>query len=263
MAIGVSSFGYRWAVQLKRLDILGLLEQAKNAGAEVVQICENLPLEKLQDQTLNNLSKAARKLGLILEVGIKGSEDEHIRHHLDIAKKLNASLLRVVLTEEGKVPTFDELVSTFRSLAPVLHDLGITMGIENHFTLNPKELADLIGKIGDPSLGICLDPMNSISMLIGPHETVTTLAPLAVSVHVKDARARRVNTGFYVEGCPLGEGLVDIPGMVKAVQTSGRSPNLLVEAWMDRLESGEETLAQEERWIREGISYLRSLHRKA
>ncbi|HEY64404.1 MAG TPA: sugar phosphate isomerase/epimerase, partial [Caldilineae bacterium] len=55
------------------------------------------------------------------------------------------------------------------------------------------------------------------------------------------------------------EGLVDIPGMLAAVRAAGRSPNLLIECWMDRLEDEEATLAQEEAWVRRGIAYLRQL----
>jgi len=133
------------------------------------------------------------------------------------------------------------------------------VAIENHFRLPPVELARLIQAIDDPRVGACLDPLNSIAKLVGPSETVATLAPLAVSVHVKDAISTRLNTGFYIAGCPLGEGLVDIPGMLAAVRAAGRSPNLLIECWMDRLEDEEATLAQEEAWVRRGIAYLRQL----
>ena len=64
-------------------------------------------------------------------------------------------------------------------------------------------------------------------------------------------------TGFQIKGCPLGEGLLDVPRVMRTVCSSGLSPHLLVEAWMNRLESEEETLRQEESWIRRGIDYLK------
>ena len=102
-------------------------------------------------------------------------------------------------------------------------------------------------------------PLNSISNLVGPAETVAVLAPFAVSVHVKDILIKRVNTGFGIVGCPLGEGLVDLPGLLAAVHTAGRPPNLLVEHWMDRLDDEAATLAQEDAWVRQGIAYLQRL----
>jgi sugar phosphate isomerase/epimerase len=62
-----------------------------------------------------------------------------------------------------------------------------------------------------------------------------------------------------ISGCQLGKGLVDLPGMLAAVRAAGRSPNVLVEGWMDRLDDEAATLAQEEAWVRQGVAYLRRL----
>jgi len=108
-------------------------------------------------------------------------------------------------------------------------------------------------------VGVCLDPLNSITKLVGVAETIDVLAPFTVSVHAKDAVVTRPRTGFYIAGCPLGEGLVDLPGMLDVVRAAGRSPNVLVECWMDRLDDEAATLAQEEAWVRQGVAYLRRL----
>jgi sugar phosphate isomerase/epimerase len=251
--IGVSSYAYRWAVQFGRMDAFKLLERAHGAGAEVVQICDNVPLEDLPRQELERMAQRAGELGLALEVGIKGSQVDHVRRNLGVAERLGARLLRVVLSEAG----WDELLAQLRSLLPDLHAAEVTLATENHFHLRPEELARLVQAVGDPLVGVCLDPLNSISQLVGPAETVATLAPLAVSIHAKDASISRLNTGFYIAGCPLGEGLVDIPGLVTAVRAAGRSPNVLVECWMDRREGEGETLEREEEWVRGGVTYLR------
>lgn len=259
MAIGISSYAYRWAVRTAHVDVFALLDRAHEAGAEVVQICDNLPLDGLSDGALNGLARRAAELGLALEVGIRGSQPEHLRRNLVVARRLGARLLRVVLTDGGREPAFDEFVAVFRSLLPELHAAGVTLAIENHFHLRPTELARLVEAVGDPLVGVCLDPLNSISKLVGPAETVAVLAPFTVSIHAKDAVISRLNTGFYVAGCPLGEGLVDLHGLLDAVHASGRSPNVLVECWMDRLEDEDATLAQEQAWVQGGIAYLRQL----
>jgi len=265
MKVGISSYAFRWAVETRDLTSsapltpLGLLEKAAALGAEVVQICDNLRLDGLSAGVLADLAGRAADLDLTLEVGIKGSRPEHLRRNLDVSGRLGAPLLRVVLTDAGWEPAFDELVTIFKSLLPDLRAAGVTLAIENHFQLRPAELARLVEAVDDPLVGVCLDPLNSISKLVGPGETVATLAPYAVSVHAKDAVATRLKTGFYITGCPLGEGLVDLPGMLATVRAAGRSPNVLVEAWMDRLDDGAATLAQEEAWVRQGISCLRRL----
>jgi sugar phosphate isomerase/epimerase len=259
MTIGVSSYAYRWAVRIGEMDVFALLDRAREARAGVVQICDNLPLDGLADRALADLAQRAAELGLVLEVGIKGSQPEHVRRNLDVARRLGARLLRTVLTDAGREPSFDEFVAIFRSLLPDLRAAGVTLAVENHFHLSPAVLARLVEAVGDPAVGVCLDSLNSISRLVGPAETVAALAPFAVSVHAKDAVVRRLRTGFYVAGCPLGEGLVDLPGLLAAVCAAGRSPNVLVECWMDRLDDEEATLAQEEDWVRRGVGYLRRL----
>jgi hypothetical protein len=57
----------------------------------------------------------------------------------------------------------------------------------------------------------------------------------------------------------LDKGLLDLTDMVDALRAAGRSPNLLVECWMDQLDDKAATLAQEEEWTQQGIDYLRKL----
>lgn len=265
MKIGIGSYAMRWAIGTSDLappnplTPIRLLEKAAELDAEVVQICDNLPLEGLPDEDLIGLARRAAELNLILEVGIKGSRPDHVRHNLDVADQVGARLLRVVLAEAGWKPSFDELVTIFKALLPELHAKDITIAIENHFYLRPIELARLVKILDDPMIGVCLDPLNSITMLVSPVETIATLAPFAVSAHVKNAVVTRPKTGFYIGGCPLDKGLVDIPGMLNTLHSTGRSPNLLVECWMDQLEDQAATLRQEEEWTRQGVAYLGQL----
>lgn len=265
MKIGIGSYAMRWAIGTSDLmppnplTPFRLIEKAAELDAEVVQICDNLPLEDLPDDDLTGLARRAVELNLILEVGIKGSRPDHVRRNLEVADRLGAHLLRVVLAEAGWKPSFEELVTIFKTLLPELHAKGITIAIENHFYLRPAELARLVKLLDDPMVGVCLDPLNSITMLVSPVETIATLAPFAVSAHVKNAVVTRPKTGFYIGGCPLDKGLVDIPGMINTLRSAGRSPNLLVECWMDQLDDQADTLAQEEEWTRQGVAYLRNL----
>jgi sugar phosphate isomerase/epimerase len=263
--IGIGSYAFRWAIGTRDrrpahpLTPVGLLEKAAVCGAEVVQICDNLPLAPLSDAELGELARRAVDLGLELEVGIRGSRPEQLSRNLEVARLLDARILRIVLADGEWRPPFDDLVTTLRALLPELRAAGVALAIENHFYLSPAELARLVRAIGDPLVGVCLDPLNSITKLVGVGETVRTLAPLVLSVHAKDAVMTRPGTGFYISGCPLGEGLVDLAGMLDAVRAAGRSPNVLVECWMDPLEDEAVTLSQEEAWVRDGIAYLRRL----
>lgn len=259
MKVGVSSYAFRWAIREGALDVFGLLEKSAALGAEVVQILDNFALDEFSDAQLDDIAQGARQLGLSLEVGIVGSQPEQLRRNLVVAQKLDARILRVVLSHGDWQPTVAELAPILRGILPDLRAANLTLAIENHFDLTPSELATLLQMIDDPRFGICLDPLNSISQMIGPRQVIAALAPYTVSAHCKDGVVTRVNTGFYIAGCPLGKGRVDLREMLAAFQSANRAPNLLVEAWMDRLKDMDATLAQEETWVREGIAFLKQL----
>jgi len=257
--LGISSYAYRWAVRTARMDVFALLDRAHDVGVDVVQICDNLPLHDQSDEALADLARRADHLDLDLEIGIKGSQPENLRRHLAIAKRLDARLLRVVLTTDTWSPPLDDLVGVLEGMCSDLHEASVTLAVENHFHLSPDELAGLVQAVDDPLIGVCLDPLNAITKLVGVPETIETLAPFAVSAHAKDAVITRPRTGFYISGCPLGEGLVDLAGLVSAVRRHNPAANVLVECWMDRLDDEETTLAQEERWVRQSVSHLNQL----
>ncbi len=269
MRIGLGSYAFRWAIGTDAvrpaapLDPLALIDKAAALGAEVLQVCDNVPLHGLSERALGTLAQRAAAQGLALQLGIRGSQPAHLRRSLAVAQRIGAGLLRVVLSSDGWQPGIDEATAVLRAFLPDLRAAGITLAIENHFHLSPAALAGLVETIDDPLVGICLDPLNSLARLAGVAETVRALAPHAVAIHAKDASVRRAGTGFVISGCPLGEGLVDLGGILDAVRALGRSlpcqQCVLVECWMDRLEDEAATLAQEEAWARHGIAYLRQL----
>jgi hypothetical protein len=108
-------------------------------------------------------------------------------------------------------------------------------------------------------LGIIIFLAGSIGALEGPREVLEALGPWMVSLHVKDVTARRINytMGFAVEGCPAGEGLLDIPWLLEEVKSKGRDPNAILELWPPRLGDLDATIAQEDAWVASSIGYLR------
>lgn len=268
MKIGIVSYAFRWSVGTADwqpdhpLTPVELLEKAASLGAEVVQICENMPLASMSDEDLLTLAGRAAALGLDLEVGIRGSRPAQLARSLRVARLLGARLLRVVLADGEWQPSPAQAAALLGDMLPELRAADVTLAIENHFDQPPGELAHLVRAISDPRIGVCLDPLNSIARLVGVGETVAALAPLALSVHAKDAVVVRLGAGFAVRGCPLGEGQANIEDMLAAVRAVGRSPNVLVEGWMDRLDDEVATLNQEENWARRGIAYLKEWRSK-
>ncbi len=256
MRVGIGSYAFRWAVELQGLAPADLLRHAAALGAEVVQLCDNLPVVGLSRAELQALAALAQDLEITLELGIKGLDLEHLRQSLQAAEALGVRVLRTVPAGSGREPSPAEAVAAIRALLPELHARGICLALENHFDLTISELAGVVATIDDRLVGVCLDPFNSVCRLNSQQEVAHLLAPYTVTAHVKDVQAARQGTGFSIRGCPLGEGLLDLPGLLAALRAAGRSPALLLEAWMDRLEEDAATCAQEEQWVRTGLQYL-------
>lgn len=63
--------------------------------------------------------------------------------------------------------------------------------------------------------------------------------------------------GFTFAGAPLGEGLLDYDAMVAALDAAGRRVNHVVEHWLTRGETLEETCRKEQEWVDQSVAWLR------
>lgn len=254
--VGISSYALRWSIQWQRPSMEAVLQKAAGFGAQVVQICDNLRPEERPESELRALVAEADRLGLALELGATGCTPEHLGACLRTASLLNTPVLRMVIGSENTADMAG-LEHTIRSRLTELRERGVCLAIENHFDLAPGDLKLLVETIGSTQVGICLDVFNSVYHLSSQSETLACLAPYAKTVHVKDVNIRRHNTGFYIYGCRLGEGRLDFESLLSALRLTGNQPALLVESWMDRLDSETGTCEQEEAWLRDGIQFLK------
>jgi sugar phosphate isomerase/epimerase len=252
MKIGFGSFALRWHFA-EGMDAFELLDLAKNLKAEVVQLCENVKIENIPEKDLAALRRRAEEAGITLEIGVSGGKGETLRTGLRYAKTLGARILRAVVDSDGEAP--EAVKHTIRGLLPELRSAGITLCLENHFRFPPATIAEIIRSAGDPHIAACLDPLNSIALLTGPDETLRELKDLAKTAHIKDARIERRGTGFVLSGRPLGDGMLDLPGYIRAL--SGKVTSLLIEGWMDKMENAEETLREELLRLKNGLDYIR------
>src|ERR1700682_4883524 len=104
MDLGISSYTYVWWAGVPGypqpadpLTAYSLLDTACSLGASVVQIADNLPLERLSDSELSNFARYARECHIAIEVGTRGIDHENLRRYLEIAAALQSSLLRTLI----------------------------------------------------------------------------------------------------------------------------------------------------------------------
>ncbi|KGP74395.1 sugar phosphate isomerase/epimerase family protein [Pontibacillus yanchengensis] len=262
MLIGLGSFMFRYSVGTNSfqpehpLDAVGLVKKAAEFGADLVQFAENLPLDDYTQADLLRVKEVASKNNIVLEAGTAGATKEILYRHLEIAKSIDAKLVRVAPHAPNLNLTYHEIRDAILLVLPEYERAGVSIGIENHFTMKSEDLVALMQEIDHPLVGTCVDTGNSIAQQEWPLETVKMLAPFAKSLHLKDydMHMHPEGIGVNVRGCPLGEGMQDIQEVMGIIQHYGTNINVVLEQWMPKLENEIDTLKQEEEWIRRSLA---------
>jgi 3-oxoisoapionate decarboxylase len=263
--LGISSYTYVWAVGVPRfpqparpLSAEGLIAKAAELGTSVVQIADNLPLDRLSVAELERLAAIAEERGISLEVGTCGIELDHLRSYLQLTVRLHSPFVRVVIDTDLRQPSPDEVVATFREVLPAFEQANVCLAIENHDRFPAATLLEIIERMGSRHIGICLDTANSLGCGEDLHTVLRVLGPYVVNLHVKDFRVERLphKKGFTVFGCPAGQGVLDVPRLLADLRELGRDPSIILELWPPPEETIERSVAKEEAWVRESIRYL-------
>ncbi|HXG12787.1 MAG TPA: sugar phosphate isomerase/epimerase family protein [Gemmataceae bacterium] len=266
MRLGISSYTYVWAVGVPGypapqppLTAVELLERAVRLGVRVVQIADNLPLDRLSGPERTALIEQARQLDIALEVGTCGICPAHLRRYLHLAREVGSDIVRVVADTEGHHPTPDEVVDALRTVMPEFERAGVRLAIENHDRFRAAALHDILERVGSEWAGICLDTANSIGGLERVETLVEVLGSRVMNLHLKDYCIFRPphRKGFVVEGRPAGKGQLDIPGLLAQLRALRRDPNVILELWPPPGPTIDESAAREAEWAEQSIRYLR------
>lgn len=266
MKLGIGSYTYTWGVGIpgyplpeRKLTALDLIRKAEELNVQVVQICDNLPLHLLTPRELLELKVAAEKAKIMIEVGTRGIEPEHLRGYLKIAKYLNSNILRVILHKDTGILEVEEALSLLQQIVPELEALNITLAIENHEKHRVKDLAYLVKQLNSVNVGICLDTVNSFGALEALEQVMEQLAPFVVNLHYKDFIIKRVDSrlGFEITGRPAGQGMLNCANLKQQLTRSGKDCNVILELWTPFTESVEQTIARENQWAKESVEYLK------
>lgn len=264
MQAGLSSFTYTWAVGVpghnpsRPLSAASLVRRAAALGVPVVQFADNLDLAGLPTAELDDLVELAARLAVGLEIGTRGI-GPRLRRSLEIARRVRATFVRVVLDTATDRPNVREAVHHLAAFEGDFRASGTTLAIENHDRFSVEQLVDLVSALGDWA-GICLDTVNSFGALEPPGVVIDALGPLAVNLHIKDFTIRRHDhqMGFSIEGTPAGEGLLDVPGLVRRLDGYGRVATGVLELWTPPAADLNATVAREAEWAERSLRYLRT-----
>jgi sugar phosphate isomerase/epimerase len=263
MAVGLSTYAFFWRssdAAPRPMSLTAMLEETGRLGAEVFQICDYPAVESMSPAGLRDLRDRAADLGLTLELGTRGISPGHLERYRELAVALGVRFVRSMLHTADHKPSPAEAVDLLGQVMPRYLDQGVTLGLETYEQIPTKDLMAVVQGVDCPYLGVCLDPANSVARLEMPAYVIGEVAPHVVNMHVKDFTFTRQAgwVGFSLIGCPLGTGLLDYDAMVLAVRPEGRGISQIVEHWLPRASTMEETCRLEQEWTEHSARFLTS-----
>jgi 3-oxoisoapionate decarboxylase len=237
-----------------------LLRQAAALGVELVQIVDNLPLDQLTVAALNDLHDLAEDHSIELQIGTRGVERSHLLEYLDIARRLDAKLVRTMGGWHGNPASLAEIEKNVTAVLPDFVEANVSLALENYEAYSTHDLANLVSSINHPKVGICLDLTNSFGALESAQQILANLAPLTINLHLKEFIIKRLDylMGFAFLGRPTGKGKLPLAQIFGRLAACHRQPDIIVELWTPFTRTLEETLALEKAWASESIDFLRA-----
>lgn len=139
-------------------------------------------------------------------------------------REAGATVARAVFTNGRRYEAFktreeirafhEQAKRTLALIEPVLRKHQLKVAIENHKDHTTEELVALMRGISSEWVGVLVDTGNNIALLEEPHGVIETLAPFALSVHLKDMAVQSSDDGFLLSEVPLGTGMLGLPRMI-------------------------------------------------
>jgi 3-oxoisoapionate decarboxylase len=261
IGLGTYAFFWQWhATAETPLSMIDMVNRTADLGVRLFQICDYPAIDSYDTSDLDQLRVRATERGVRLELGTRGVQPQHLRRYLEMARRLDATLVRSMINTADHRPSPDEAVELLTSVAPVFEEAGVTIALETYEQVPVSTLVDIVTRVGAPSIGICVDPANCVAALELPTATVEAVAPYARNIHVKDFAFTRQNgwVGFTLAGCPLGEGLLDYRHLITTTQARELGLSQIIEHWLPWQGDSASTIRTENDWNLYNLDYLRS-----
>lgn len=228
MGIVIHSYWKRWQGKYSNLKYppfehaLDVLDHVRDLGVGGLQTLVGGWTSEFAGKVRATCESYGMKLEGSISLPKNESDVGRFEREVRIAKEAGAVIFRSA-TGGRRYELFSSLEDfrhwkdgAFKSMQlaePVARRQRVKIGIENHKDFHAAELAEMLGRLSSPHIGACVDTGNSIALLEDPMTVVETLAPYAVTTHIKDMAVQETPTGFLLAEVPLGEGILDLPRM--------------------------------------------------
>lgn len=235
LGLAISSYSRRWRGKYSSLytppfrDALDVLDHVRSLGISSLQIdVEGWTLD-LAKQVRQTCESYAMNLEGSIKLPVNEADIGRFERELRTARDAGATVFRSALGGR-RYEVFTQLadfeqwkagaIKAMTWAEPIARRLRVKIGIENHKDWELHELVSALKFVSSEHLGACVDTGNSIALLEDPMKVIETLAPYAVTVHLKDIAVRECADGFQMSEVPLGQGSLDIPAILTALRAS-------------------------------------------
>ncbi len=209
-------------------NALEMLEHCGKLGFGGIQV----GIRNWDTDLAKKLRKRAEELNMFLEGQIKlpkdGEDTGRFEEDTKAARQAGIDVVRTACLSGRRYETFDtrlafekfmeESIHSIWLAEPIVRKHKVKLAVENHKDWRISEFLEILKIIGSEWVGVTLDTGNNISLLEDPMEVVEALAPYAFAVHLKDMGVQEYEDGFLMSEVNLGEGYLDIEGMITTIK---------------------------------------------
>ena len=227
--LGIDTFSYniRFKTDRQLAEPLNFLEHCRQVGAGGA----HMEMGVRDKAYTRRLRGTAEEYDMFIE-GSEGlprsrSEIERFAEVVRTAKEAGAKVIRIYCggrryeqfdrAEQYKAFA-DRSWKSLQAVEPMAARHGMRLAIENHKDWRIPDMLEMLERISSDYVGVCIDTGNSFAILEDSMGVVEAYAPWCFATHLKDMAVAEYEDGFLLADVPLGEGLLDLPKMVRIMR---------------------------------------------
>jgi sugar phosphate isomerase/epimerase len=220
-----------WAANESQLPVcLAFLEKCHELRAGGIQY----PFTAKDVSVVADVRRRADQYGVyveaILNLPALDSGLDEFEAQVRLAKEVGADVARTVMlpgrryeqfTSYAEFKEFEQRgLERLQRVEPIVSKHRFRLAVENHKDQRVAEKLDTLRRLDSEFIGLCVDVGNNFPLLEDPVETMRAFAPWAFTVHLKDQAVRPATDGFLMADVALGEGCLDLPGIVAILRAA-------------------------------------------
>gem|GEM_PF-99952 len=247
-------FGQNWGIvaepRPKEFTLFELMDKAVEWKINGLHLT-GCDLESKDTTRLKEVRQEAEKRGLYLEYNFSLNEEfdprltDSLEQGIDIACQLGSDIAKLSLDIRRPKPLYGscfhpevmrqmaDIYDQIIAVLPQAEETGVKLALENHTETYADEIVWLVEQVNHPSVGACLDTVNSMAILESPLYAVERLAPYAYVNHFCDHKLDRDQFGVRFHGVALGDGDIDCFRVLKTIRENSPADRITFEIEWD------------------------------